>query len=173
MLSAFELRRPAVLVIRQSQTQRRHPEAVEDAACLNVTVRLRVPLWEDHDTRAWFVFALSTRIKQPRMHGIILRARSVDRASPGQAITGELPIIYFGKRKEFLAIRHRATRVLAKDCPRFVSIDVIADELSAPVKGTNHTIVLSLSVRNLSRAHPLSEQLQPPLRTKELILKGS
>src|ERR1043166_455985 len=156
MLSAFELRRPAVLVIRQSQTQRRHPEAVEDPTRLNVTVRLGVPLGQDHHTRAWFVFAFSTRSKQARMHGIILRAWSINRACPPQAITRELPIVYFRKRKEFLAIRHRATRVFAKDCPRIVSIDVIADELSAPVKGTHNTIVLSLSVRNLSRAHPLS-----------------
>src|SRR6185295_9087258 len=128
MLSPLELGRPALFVIRQSQSQGRHSQAIEDATGLNVTIRLRIPLWQDHNGRTRFVPAFAARSKQPRMNGIVFGRRRMNGTGPCQVVARQLPVVNFRQRKEFVASGHDAPRVRTKDGFWIVTVYMFADE---------------------------------------------
>ena len=83
MIGAFEIRRPAFLVIGQRQTQRRHADEVKDAASFNVAFRLRIPLRQDYDSRARLARSLFIDRKITRARQIVFRIRRMNGAGPG------------------------------------------------------------------------------------------
>ena len=115
MIGAFEFRRPSLFVIRESQPQRGHAQAVEDAARLDVAVWLRVPLWQYEDCGAWFSFTLAPGPKQPRSSDIVFGRRSRDRAGPGQSIAAEMVVRDGRRREKLFATRHHEIRVVAEN----------------------------------------------------------
>jgi hypothetical protein len=48
MIGALEFSRLSLLMIWECKTERGHSNEVEDAAGLDMTLRLGVPLWQDH-----------------------------------------------------------------------------------------------------------------------------
>src|SRR5947209_16898175 len=115
MLCAFQFRRPSLFVIWQGQPQSSHAQAVEDATSFDVTIRLRIPLWQDDDGGAWFILSLTSRREQPRARNVVFRRRSFERARPRQAIPGELPVGNLRQGIKVLAPSHHPCGVLAKD----------------------------------------------------------
>src|SRR5438552_17667077 len=87
MLSAYQIRRPALFVIRHGQTQGRHPQPVEDTAGLDVAIRLGIPLGYDNDGGARFALAFTASRKQTRARNVIFRRRRLESTAPGQEIT--------------------------------------------------------------------------------------
>src|SRR5712692_6196592 len=159
MVGTFEFRWSSLFVIWQCQPQSSHPQAVEDATGFDVTIRLRVPLWQDDNGGAWFILSLTAGREQPRARKVIFRSRSFDRTGPCQTISNELPVRNLRQCIEVLAPSHHLFGVLAKDHTRIVAVRVLANKFGAPRKRPYDAIIVAFCVRNLARAHPSSEQI--------------
>ncbi len=173
MVRAFKLWRPAIFVKGQSQTQRRHAQTVENATGFDVTIRLRVPLWQHHDGGARFSSAFPASRKQTGAHEVVFRIRCLNRAGPGQYIAAQLPIVNLGKRVKVLAVGHCLRGMCAQNGSRVSAVRMVADELQTPAKRSHKPVVVSLCVRNLTSAHPSSEQNYSPwvLQTGRYLLQ--
>ena len=98
MIRAFDLGRFALQVIRQRQPQSSHADRVEDAASLDVTFRLRVPLRQHDDGFPRFLTVFGFYRKVARVRGVVFDRRRLDRARPGELIGIEAIIGDFRQR---------------------------------------------------------------------------
>ena len=170
MLGAFQIRRPALFVIRQRQAQRSHAETVEDTASLDVAIRLGVPLGQDNDGRARLVLSFAARDKQTPAGDVVFGGRSFDGAGPTQTIAVQREIADRGQRIKLFTAIHCARRVLVEDSPRIVAICVLVDELQAPFKRAHDSIVIAARVLQFTGAHPSSEQIASPFSKRPINL---
>jgi hypothetical protein len=51
-----------------------------------------------------------------------------------------------------------------KHNPRVFTVDVVADELQAPAKGTYYSVIIAPGVRNFPGSHPSGKQTQNLLK---------
>jgi hypothetical protein len=52
--------------------------------------------------------------------------------------------------------------MFAEDCARIIPVDVCAHKLNAPLKRTHNPVIVTLCMRDLTGAHPSSEQIASP-----------
>ena len=116
-------------MVGQTQPHRAQPEAIQEAADVDVALPVRVPL-RQNDHRP----ALRAHTKHARKNNVVFGEHTLKSTGESEDVAIELVPLRRGDRKKTITIRERLLCVAAEESPRLI-LGLAAQMFNAPGEG--------------------------------------